>query len=85
VDKIAVTYRYTNLTFFLRFLYSIKSHFSITPEQMAKAYVVLGTDQKYLDVTGKYFDENLNFQKSSQFSMNKENIHKLMQVTYKFI
>lgn len=52
---------------------------------MAKAYVDLGTDQKYINTTGKYFDENLNVQTSSKFSMNKENIDELMEVTYKFI
>lgn len=77
--------RYPNLSIFMKFLYSIKSKFSIAPDKMAIVYTALALDDDYEQVTGKYFDENLKIVKSSAYSYNKENIKQLMDRTYDFI
>lgn len=63
----------------------MKSKFSITPDEMAKAYTSLALDDKYKDITGKYFDEKLRIVRSSAYSYKKENQEKLMQRTFDFI
>ena len=77
--------RYPNLSQFLKYLYSIKSKFSITPDEMAKVYSALALDDNYKLVTGKYFDEKLKMVKSSAYSYDKKNIGQLMKKTYEFI
>jgi len=78
-------FRYPNLSNSMKKLYSMKSKFSITPEEKAKAYTSLALDDKYKEITGKYFDENLRIVKSSAYSYKKENQEKLMQRTFDFI
>jgi len=77
--------RYPNLSAFMKFLYSIKSKFSISPDDMARVYTALALDDKYKGVTGKCFDEKLRIVKSSPYSYKKENIEQLMKRTYDFI
>lgn len=77
--------RYPNLSQFLKFLYSIKSKFSITPDEMAIAYTALALDDNYKHITGKYFDEKLKIVKSSAYSNDKDNIEQLMKKTFEFI
>ena len=77
--------RYPNLSNFAKFLYSIKSHFSISPDKMANVYTSLALDNAYKQFTGKYFNEKLKMVKSSPYSFQKENIEQLMKTTYNFI
>ncbi len=77
--------RYPYLSGFMKKLYSIKSKFSITPNEMAKAYTLLALDDKYKEITGKYFDEKLRTVKSSGYTYKKENQERLMKRTYDFI
>jgi NAD(P)-dependent dehydrogenase (short-subunit alcohol dehydrogenase family) len=51
------TIRYPNISVFMKFLYSIKSKFSISPEEMAKTYTYLASSSDIDTVTGKYFNE----------------------------
>ena len=49
--------RYPNLPGYMKFMYSIKSKFSISPDEMAKVYTELALGKKR---EGFYYDEKLN-------------------------
>ncbi len=75
--------RYPNLSKLSRLLYSLKSRSSISPEQMAEAYVRLATSPHYNETNGRYLDEKLAEVDSSPYSRNPEQIEKLMQLTFR--
>jgi NAD(P)-dependent dehydrogenase (short-subunit alcohol dehydrogenase family) len=75
------TNRYPNISGFMKFLYTIKSKFSISPEDMARTYTYLASSSDLHKTTGKYFDENNQFVTSSSYSLKKENIEKVMQIS----
>ncbi len=77
--------RYPNLSKLMKFMYSIKSRFSISPDEMAKIYTYLAISQETSTVTGRYFDEKGKIVSSSAYSRNKNNISNLMSVTTKYI
>lgn len=77
--------RYPNISGFMKWLYSIKSKFSITPEKMAETYFYVATSPELIGVTGKYYDENNKFVKSSSYSYNKDELEKLIETTERFI
>lgn len=79
------TSRYPNISGFMKFLYSIKSRFSISPEDMAKTYTYLASSPLVKTITGKYFNEKNTTVKSSPYSMKKENIDAVMELTMKHI
>jgi len=79
------TSRYPNIPGFMKFLYSIKSRFSISPEDMAKTYTYLATSSDINTTTGKYFNEKNKTVTSSPYSMKKENIDAVMGLTLKYI
>lgn len=79
------TSRYPNISGFMKFLYSIKSRFSISSEDMAKTYTYLASSSDLNSVTGKYFNEKNNTVTSSPYSIKKENIHAVMNLTMKYI
>ncbi len=76
--------RYSNLSGLMKFMYSIKSKFSISPEEMAKTYTYLATSVDLNKTTGKYFDEKNQTVDSSSYSKNKKNIEDLMNLTFKY-
>ena len=77
--------RYPNLPKIMKWMYSIKSKFSITPEQMAETYLKLATDEIFNSVSGKYFNEKNIEVKSSDYSYDKNEIEKLMNTTNRYI
>ena len=77
--------RYPNVSGFMKFLYSIKSKFSISPEDMAKTYTYLATSRELDDVSGKYFNEKNQIVSSSKYSLQKQNIKAVMELTQKYI
>jgi len=77
--------RYLHLSGFMRFLYSIKSKFSISPEEMAKTYAYLASSEAVKTTTGKYFNEKNAIVDSSSYSKNDENIAALMKLTKKYL
>jgi NAD(P)-dependent dehydrogenase (short-subunit alcohol dehydrogenase family) len=77
--------RYPNLSTFQKWLYSIKSRFSITPEEMAKVYVWLAMDPQLSQVSGKYYDEKCRLVRAGEWAESPENIHKLMELTRKYL
>ena len=79
------TSRYPNISGFMKFLYSIKSKFSISPEEMAKTYCYLATSDNLNTTTGKYFNEKIKIVTSSPYSLKKENIDAVMKMTLRYI
>ncbi len=79
------TGRYPNISGFMKFLYSIKSQFSISPEDMAKTYTYLATSPDLDNITGKYFNEKNKIVDSSKYSLNKDNIEAVMNVSLEYI
>lgn len=79
------TSRYPNISGFMKFMYSIKSRFSISPYDMAKTYTYLATSPDLDKTTGKYFNEKNKTVDSSPYSLKKENIESVMKISMKFI
>ena len=79
------TNRYPNISGFMKFLYSIKSRFSISPEDMAKTYTYLATAPDLVKTTGKYFNEKNAIVDSSTYSIDKRNIEAVMNLSMKYL
>lgn len=77
--------RYPNLSNFQKRLYSIKSRFSISPEQMAEVYIWLASSPEVRMVTGGYFDEKRQPVKPSAWAMDQANIDQVMRLTASYI
>jgi NAD(P)-dependent dehydrogenase (short-subunit alcohol dehydrogenase family) len=77
--------RYPNISGLQKFMYSIKSKFSISPDEMAKTYTDLAASPDLNKTTGKYFNEKNAFVDSSAYSKDKKNIDDLMKLTMKYI
>ena len=75
------TSRYPNISAFMKFMYSIKSQFSISPDEMAKTYTYLATSPDLDKTTGKYFNEKNKLVQSSAYSRDKENIEAVMDLS----
>ena len=76
--KIDMT-RYSNISSILKFMYSIKSKFSISAEEMAKVYTKLAIGPK---LNGFYYDEKLNEVKLNTYAYDvdaQEKIWKLIK------
>ena len=76
--------RYSNLSELMKFMYSIKSKFSISPDEMAKTYTYLATSADLNKTKGKYFDEKNQTVDSSSYSKDEKNIEDLMNLTLKY-
>ncbi len=79
--QIDVDERYPHLPTLLRKMYSLKSRFSITPEEMAKTYTYLALSPDVAQTTGKYFDDPEHIVDSSAYTHDWESIEKVMQLT----
>lgn len=79
------TGRYSNISPFLKFLYSIKSRFSISPEEMAETYVYLATSPELTKITGKYFNEKNRIVEASAYAKDKINIQTVMNLSLRYI
>lgn len=79
------TSRYPDISGFMKFLYSIKSRFSISPKEMAETYTYLSKSSDLDKTTGHYFNEKNKKITSSPYSMNKENIDAVMKLTMRYI
>ncbi len=79
------TGRYPNISVFKKFLYKLKSSFSISPEEMARTYTYLATSLELQKVSGKYFNEKNKSVSSSSYSIKKENIENVMQLTMRYL
>lgn len=79
------TSRFPNISRFMKFLYSLKSRFSISPDDMAKTYIHLATSPELDKITGKYFNEKNKTVDSSLYSKKKENIEAVMNLSFRYI
>jgi len=77
--------RYPNLSDFQKRLYSIKSRFSISPEQMAEVYVWLATAPEVRGTTAGYFDEKRQPVKSPAWATDRANIEQVMRLTASYV
>ncbi len=77
--------KYLNLPSIMRFLYSLKSKFALSPEEMAGTYTYLATSDEIRSVTGKYFDEKRRIVKSNKYTYQTENIEKVMNLTMSYL
>lgn len=66
---------------YMQYVYRVKRFFGITPEEMAKTYVYLGTAPQLEGVTGKYFDEHGKEVKSSKQSYDQKVWKRLWDVS----
>ena len=73
--------RYPHISWFMKKLYSVKSLFSITPNQMAKTYTYLALDDSLKNISGKYFDEHNEIVSSSSYSMQKAKIAEVIRLS----
>lgn len=83
--QIDVDERYPHLPTLLRKMYALKSRFSITPEEMAKAYTYLALSPEVAQTSGKYFDDPEHIVDSSAYTHDWESIEKVMQITRRTI
>lgn len=83
--KIDIESRYPDASSLSKFMYSIKSSFSISPEKMAETYTYLATSPEVKKTTGKYFDDPKHIVGSSGYSRNKDNIAAVMDLTQRYI
>ncbi len=77
--------KYANLSSLMRYLYSIKSKFSLSPEEMAETYTYLAIADEVGSVTGKYFDEKRKLVQSNKYTYHTENIEKVMNLTNSYL
>ena len=66
--------RYNHLSTFMKNMYKIKSRFSISPEEMAKVYIALSTEDGY---EGFLYDEKCKEVKANAFAYKEEEQKKL--------
>lgn len=77
--------KYSNLSSFLRFLYSLKMRTALSPEEMGKTYTYLATSAEVSGITGKYFDEKNCLVTPPKYSVDPENIDQVVKLTLGFI
>ncbi len=77
--------KYSKLSSFLRFLYSLKMKTALAPEEMGKTYTYLATSDEVSHITGTYFDERHRVVTSSTYSADPENIDHVMKRTMDFV
>lgn len=82
--KIDVT-RYQGLTDLQKRLYSMKSRFSISPEQMAEVYTWLAIDPETAQYSGGYFDEKRKWVQASAWASDPDNVRSVMELTARYV
>ncbi len=83
--RIDVDARYPHLPKWMRKIYSFKSKFAITPEQMAETYSYLATSDDVSQTTATYYDDPTHIVKSSKYSRKPENITAVMAMTMGYL
>ncbi len=76
--------RYPNISRLNKFLYKLKSRFSLSAEAMAETYSYLASSQE-LQKTGLYWNEKNQTVASTAYSRNPEAQEKLMQLTRAYL
>lgn len=77
--------RYPNLSGLQKRLYSIKSRFAISPDQMAEVYVWLARAPETRTITGGYFDEKKRPVGTGAWAADWANIERVMSLTARYV
>ena len=77
--------RYPNLSQLQKRLYSVKSRFSITPDEMAEVYTWLASSPEVSEVSGGYFDEKRRPVDAGRWASSPDNIRAVMELTEKYV
>ncbi len=77
--------RYPDLSELQKRLYSVKSRFSITPDQMAEIYTWLAISPAVSGMSGGYFDEKRRPVEAGRWASSAENIRAVMELTQKYV
>ncbi|PCH70352.1 MAG: dehydrogenase [Bacteroidales bacterium] len=77
--------KFPDLSGFMKAMYKLKSRFSLSPVKMAETYKYFATSKDLLGITGKYFDENNQEVKFSNYQRDRNEIEKLKELTMKCI
>jgi len=83
--KIDVDARYPGVPKWQRKIYSMKSKFSISPEEMAETYTYLALSPEVNQTTGTYYDDPTHIVKSNGWSQDMENIKLVMGKTLSYL
>lgn len=76
--------KFPNLSGFMKAMYKLKSRFSLSPVKMAETYKYFATSKDLLGITGKYFDENNQEVKFSNYQRDRNEIEKLKELTSQY-
>ena len=76
--------RYPDLSRIARFMYSLKSKASISPEQMAKTYTYLALSEDVSGISGKCFDEKNQMVTMNAYTTDTKNIDDVMTLTRQY-
>lgn len=77
--------RYPDLSKLQKRMYSIKSRFSISPDQMAEVYAWLAVSPELTGVSGGYFDEKRRRVEAAKWATDPKNIQALMELTGRYV
>jgi NAD(P)-dependent dehydrogenase (short-subunit alcohol dehydrogenase family) len=77
--------KYPDMTNLMKKIYSFKSKFSISPEEMASVYTQLAVADEMKSLTGAYLDENVKPVKLPGFAQDQENVEKVMDLTMAYL
>lgn len=77
--------RYPNLSGLQKRLYSIKSRFAMSPDQMAEVYVWLARAPEMSAVSGGYFDEKKRPVGAGAWAADEANIGRVMALTARYV
>lgn len=83
--KIDIEERYPNASKLSKWMYSMKSKSSISPEEMAKTYTYLAVSDDVSKTTGTYYDDPTHIVRASNYSYEKANIEQVMALTMKYL
>jgi NAD(P)-dependent dehydrogenase (short-subunit alcohol dehydrogenase family) len=83
--KIDIENRYPDASWVSKFMYRIKSSFSISPEEMAETYTYLAVSPEVRNTSGKYFDDPHTVVGSNRYSKDEQQIKMLMDKTFSYI
>ena len=83
--KIDIEERYPDASKLSKWMYSMKSKQSISPEEMAETYTYLAVSDEVKTTTGTYYDDPTHIVRASNYSYDKANIEQVMALTRKYL
>ncbi|MBN1648154.1 MAG: SDR family NAD(P)-dependent oxidoreductase [Spirochaetales bacterium] len=77
--------RHSELSGFMKWVYSVKAKNSLTPQQAAETYVDLALSPRFRNISGKYFNENSVQVGTGKYAADPKNIMSVMALTESYI